>query len=551
MAATFRHNPPVGFRLSEDEMTDHKTGGRELTAAHSKEVLQAAFAQRGNDPQFRRLLQVIPLAAYTCDAEGLITFFNERAAAAWGREPSLNDLADHFCGSFKMFSTDGSPMPHDECWMALALRKNEGFNEREVVVERPDGSRCTVLAHANPIYDEADRLIGAENVLVDITDRKRAEEAEREASRRKSEFLAILAHELRNLLAPIRNGLQIMRLAEDDRAAAAKARAMMERQLGQMARLIDDLLDLSRIANGKIELRKQRIDLASAVQDAVEASGPIIESSGHEFTVSVPPKPVHVEADRTRLAQVFANLLNNSAKFTPHGGHVWLAVEQEGSDVVVKVRDNGVGIPAEMLAKIIDMFTQVDRALERSQGGLGIGLNLVRGLVEMHGGRVEVGSDGPGKGSEFVVRLPVMLSPDRGHGQDGEDGCTRCTSAYRILVVDDNRDSADSLSTLLELMGHDSRTAYDGLEAVATATAFRPDVVLLDIGLPKLNGYDACRRIREQSWDESVVIIALTGWGQEEDKCRSKEAGFNFHMVKPVDPAALEKLLAGLLVVPS
>jgi PAS domain S-box-containing protein len=351
MAATFRHNPPVGFRLSEDEMTDHKTGGRELTAAHSKEVLQAAFAQRGNDPQFRRLLQVIPLAAYTCDAEGLITFFNERAAAAWGREPSLNDLADHFCGSFKMFSSDGSPMPHDECWMALALRKNQGFNEQEVVVERPDGSRCVVLAHANPIYDEADRLIGAVNILVDITDRKRAEEAEREASRRKSEFLAILAHELRNLLAPIRNGLQIMRLAEDDRAAAAKARAMMERQLGQMARLIDDLLDLSRIANGKIELRKQRIDLASAVQDAVETSGPLIEASGHEFTVSVPPKPVYVEADRTRLAQVFANLLNNSAKFTPPGGHVWLAVEQEGSDVVVKVRDNGVGIPRRHAAQ--------------------------------------------------------------------------------------------------------------------------------------------------------------------------------------------------------
>jgi PAS domain S-box-containing protein len=532
-------------------MTEQKTGVREMTAAHSKDVLLAASARGGNDPQFRRLLQVIPLAAYTCDADGLITFFNERAATAWGREPKLNDPADHFCGSFKMFATDGSPMPHDECWMALALRKNQGFNEQEVVVERPDGSRCIVLAHANPIYDEVDRLIGAVNVLVDITDRKRAEEVEREASRHKSEFLAILAHELRNPLAPIRNGLQIMRLAEDDKAAAAKARTMMERQLAQMARLIDDLLDLSRIANGKIELRKQRIDLMSAVQDAVETSGPLIEAAGHEFTVSVPPRPVYVDADRTRLAQVFANLLNNSAKFTPHGGHVQLAVEQQGSDVVMKIRDNGVGIPLDMLPKIFDMFTQVDRALERSQGGLGIGLNLVRGMVEMHGGRVEAHSGGPGMGSEFVVRLPVLLTPERGYEQDGKDGGTRCASAYRILVVDDNEDSADSLSTLLELMGHDTRTAYDGLEAVATATAFRPDVMLLDIGLPKLNGYDACRRIREQPWGESVVIIALTGWGQEEDKCRSKEAGFNFHMVKPVDPAAFEKLLAGLLTVPS
>jgi CheY-like chemotaxis protein len=323
---------------------------------------------------------------------------------------------------------------------------------------------------------------------------------------------------------------------------------MMEKQLGHMARLIDDLLDLSRIANGKIELRKQRIDIASAVQDALETSGPLIQASGHKLTVSIPPKPVYVDADRTRLAQIFANILNNGAKFTPHGGHIWLAVEQEGSDVVVKVRDNGVGIPTEMLPKIFDMFTQVDSSLDRSQGGLGIGLNLVRGLVEMHGGRIEAHSDGPEMGSEFIVRLSVLFSPDRGYAQD-KDGSPRCSSAYRVLVVDDNEDSADSLSMLLDLMGHDTRTAYDGLSAVETATAFRPHVILLDIGLPKLNGYDACRRIREQQWDETVVIIALTGWGNDEDKCRSKEAGFNFHMVKPVDPAALEKLMAGLLMV--
>ncbi|HEV3437548.1 MAG TPA: ATP-binding protein [Gemmata sp.] len=527
-------------------MSQHKTDGWEMT--HSREILQTA--QGGNDSQLRRLLQVIPVAAYTCDEEGLITFFNERAAAAWGREPKLNDPADHFCGSFKMFSTDGSPMPHEECWMALALRHNKGFNEREVIIERPDGSRRTVLAHANPIYDEADRLIGAVNVIVDITERKQAEDAEREASRRKSEFLAILAHELRNPLAPIRNGLQILRLAEDDKAATAKARSMMEKQLGHMARLIDDLLDLSRIANGKIELRKQRIDIASAVQDALETSGPLIQASGHKLTVSIPPKPVYVDADRTRLAQIFANILNNGAKFTPHGGHIWLAVEQEGSDVVVKVRDNGVGIPTEMLPKIFDMFTQVDSSVDRSQGGLGIGLNLVRGLIEMHGGRIEAHSDGPGMGSEFIVRLSVQFSPDRGYAQD-KDGSTRCSSAYRVLVVDDNEDSADSLSMLLDLMGHDTRTAYDGLAAVETANVFRPNVILLDIGLPKLNGYDACRRIREQQWDETVVIIALTGWGNDEDKCRSKEAGFNFHMVKPVDPAALEKLMAGLLMVPA
>ncbi len=327
---------------------------------------------------------------------------------------------------------------------------------------------------------------------------------------------------------------------------------MMERQLGHMVRLIDDLLDLSRITKGKIDLRKERIELAAAVKDAVEASRPVIEEAGHELTVAVPAKPIALDADRTRLAQVFANLLNNSAKYTERGGHIGLTVEQQGSDAVVYVKDDGIGIAADILPGVFDMFAQVDGSMERSRGGLGIGLSLVRGLVEMHGGRVEAHSDGPGKGSEFVVRLPVALSAGRGPlHEDGADGEVHCSSKYRILVVDDNKDSAISLSIMLNFMGHDTRTAHDGLEAVEAATAFRPNVVLLDIGLPLLHGYDVCRRIREQSWGERMVLIALTGWGQDEDKRRSKEAGFNFHMVKPVDPAALEKLLAGLLLTPA
>jgi len=435
--------------------------------------------------------------------------------------------------------------------MALALQNNDGYNEEEIVVERPDGSRRTALAHANPFHDARGKIVGAVNILVDITDRKRAEEEVREASRRKSEFLAMLAHELRNPLAPIRNGLQILRLAGNNSVAAAEARSMMERQFGQMVRLIDDLLDLSRITKGKIELRKQEFDLAAAVQDAVETSRPLIEASGHQLTVTLPPRPVYVDGDRTRLAQVFANLLNNSAKYTPQGGRISLLVERHGSDVVVTVKDNGVGIAADMLPKVFEMFTQVDHSLERSQGGLGIGLSLVRGLVEMHGGRVEVHSEGDGKGSEFIVRLSVLLSPGRVRQQNGEDHSARCSSAYRILIVDDNKDSAISLGMMLELMGHETRMVHDGLAALEAALAFRPDVVLLDLGLPKLNGYEVCRRIREQPWGEAVVLIAQTGWGQEEDKCRSKEAGFNFHMVKPIDPDALEKLLAGLLVVPA
>jgi len=438
--------------------------------------------------------------------------------------------------------------------MARALHENTGYNEQEIVVERPDGTRRTALAHANPFYDALGRIEGAVNILVDITERKRNEDLLRESDRRKSEFLAMLAHELRNPLAPLRNGLKIMRLANHTGPAVDQAHGMMERQLGHMVRLIDDLLDLSRITNGKIELRKERIDLTAAVQDAVEISRPLIEGRDHVLTVTLPPLPVHVDGDRTRLTQVFANLLNNSAKYTDKGGHIRLTVERQGSDAVVKVKDIGVGIPSDVLPKVFEMFTQANRSLERSQGGLGIGLSLVRGLVEMHGGRVEAYSEGQGKGSEFVVRLSVLLSPVRGPQPEGGEGdgtpCPR-SSKCRVLVVDDNEDSANSLGLMLQIMGFDTRMAYDGLEAVDAAAAFRPAAVLLDIGLPKLSGYDACRRIREQPSGDRMLLIAQTGWGQEEDKCRAKEAGFNFHMVKPVDPAAVEKLLSGLLLAPA
>jgi signal transduction histidine kinase len=434
--------------------------------------------------------------------------------------------------------------------MARALRDNQGYNEQELVIERPDGSRRTALAHANPFQDDTGRVVGAINILVDITDRKRAEDALREADRHKNEFLAMLSHELRNPLAPLRNGLQILRLS-CPAGAAAKPLAIMERQLSQMVHLIDDLLDLSRIARGKIELRRARVELAVAVQDAVETSRPLIEERGHELSLRLPRRPLYVDGDRTRLAQVFANLLNNAARYTETGGHIGLTVEPQGSDVVVSVRDDGAGIPPEKLGAIFEMFTQVDRPLDRSHGGLGVGLSLVRGLVELHGGRVEAHSDGPGRGSEFVVRLPLLLAP--GHRDQPRDdaGAGGPRSApYRILVVDDNRDAADTLALMLRVMGHDTRTAHDGLEAVEAAAAFRPHVVLMDIGLPRLNGHEAARRIRERPWGGGVVLIAQTGWGADEDKRQSKEAGFNFHLVKPVDPADLERLLSGLLVTP-
>ncbi|QJX01189.1 Chemotaxis protein methyltransferase CheR [Frigoriglobus tundricola] len=366
-----------------------------------------------------------------------------------------------------------------------------------------------------------------------------------DADRRKDEFLATLAHELRNPLAPIRTGLQLLRLSGGDVVTGEKARTMMERQLGQMVRLVDDLMDVSRINQGKLELRKERIDLAAVLTSAVETSRPLIEQMDHHLEVVLPPQPVVVEADLTRLAQVFMNLLNNAAKYTERGGRITLAAEWHGGDVAVAVRDTGIGIAPDQLPRLFEMFSQVTTALERSQGGLGIGLCLVKRLVEMHGGRIEAGSDGPGKGSEFIVRLPVVVEATRPQPPASDGGIAPKTS-LRILVVDDNRDGADSLADMLGLMGGDTRTAYDGEVAVTAAVEFRPDVIVLDIGLPKLNGYEACRRIRAQANGRKVVVIAQTGWGQEEDRQRTQEAGFDHHLVKPVDPAALMKLLAGL-----
>jgi CheY-like chemotaxis protein len=324
-----------------------------------------------------------------------------------------------------------------------------------------------------------------------------------------------------------------------------RARSMMERQVGQMVRLVDDLLDISRITRGRLELRKERVELADVLNNAVETARRLIEASAHELTVTMPPHPVRVLADPIRLAQVFANLLNNAAKYTEKAGYIWLTAEQRDGGAVVSVRDTGIGIATEDLPHIFKIFSQVAPALERSQGGLGIGLSLVKGLVELHGGTIEVRSGGPGMGSEFTVHLPIVAVPEatpQEPGGDGESGSSgrKC----RILVVDDLRDSADSLAMVLRMMGHDTCAAYDGLEAVQTAAAFRPQVVLLDIGLPKLNGYEAARRIRSEPWGGSIALVALTGWGQEEDKRLSVEAGFNHHLTKPVDPDALEKLLS-------
>jgi PAS domain S-box-containing protein len=446
------------------------------------------------------------------------------------------------------------------------------------------GMLSTHFRHRHRVSDRDQRLLDLyARHAADFVERLRSEEALRkqeealkEADRRKDEFLATLAHELRNPLAPIRNGIELLRRSDGNTGLLEQARSMMGRQLDQMVRLIDDLFDISRISQGKVQVRKEQVELAALIRSAVEAARPLIDAQGHQLTITLPPKPVYLEADPTRLAQVISNLLNNAAKYTPSpqslplgggegrvrggGGQIWLSAEVASrvtsarglsDEIVISVRDTGIGIAAEHLPRLFEMFSQVTPALERSHGGLGIGLSLVRALVELHGGKVEAFSEGLGRGSEFIVRLPVAnglagQAPEQGTNA----GTVLIARPCRILVVDDNRDAADSLAMMLRMMGHESRTAYDGLEAVQAAATYRPDVVLLDIGLPKMNGYEAARHIRQQPWGKTMPLMALTGWGQEEDKRRALEAGFDHHLTKPVDTAALEKLLALINPVP-
>ncbi len=371
---------------------------------------------------------------------------------------------------------------------------------------------------------------------------KSSSEALQEADRKKDEFLATLAHELRNPLAPIRNGLQVLRMSPSEEVSE-EVRSMMDRQLTHMVRLIDDLLDVSRVSQGKIELRREHITLQSAIQAAIEGSKPLIEANKHMLELKIPEKEIWVDADLTRLAQIISNLLNNAAKYTQSGGNIILSAKLENNNAVVSVTDNGMGIPPEMLPKVFDLFTQVDRTLERSQGGLGIGLALVKRLVHMHGGQITVESGGVNKGSTFTITVPAIKNGAGEVKGENEQEKTKAIQPLNVLVVDDNEASAKTTGWMLELMGHMPTLAHDGVEAIEKAKSIKPDVIMLDIGLPGKNGYEVCKELRQNSAFKNTIFIAQTGWGQDKDKAQAKEAGFDYHLVKPVRLEDLSALL--------
>lgn len=647
------------------DVTDHRRAEAEL---------------RESEERYRLLSELLPVAVYTCAApSGEITYYNEQAARLWGRTPRVRDTDERFCGSFRLFLPDGSPLPHDRTPMALAMREGRRFRDEEVVIERPDGSSVTVQVNIDPILDRSGRIVGAVNAFHDVTEQKRAQrelrdqkenlqtlletlplavfiahdpearvitgnpaaaellrmppgsnlsmtapggerpshfrvvrdgepvppeslpiqraargeivEAEpvdhrfddgttvhtliwarpltdaagrprgsvasilditelrsaerslREAARRKDRFLATLAHELRNPLAPIGYALEIMKHSPSDAERLQNARDTMARQLAHLVRLVDDLLDVSRITRDRLELRLERVELSAILTQAVETCRPLLDKGAHELTLDLPPDPVMLDADPVRLTQVFGNLLGNSCKYTDPGGAVRVSAVREGDEVVVSVRDTGIGLAPGALERVFDMFTQVDASRERLRGGLGIGLTLAKGLAEMHGGSMRAYSEGLGRGSTFVVRLPTAAAGS-GPAPDRKTEAAAPSAVRRVLVVDDNREAADSLALLLETTGHTAWTAYDGPDAVAAIERLTPEVVLLDIGLPGMNGYEVCRAARSRPGGDRLTVVALTGWGRDEDRRQSHEAGFDGHLVKPVAYGDLEPFLA-------
>jgi PAS domain S-box-containing protein len=491
---------------------------------------------------FRMIVESVrDYAIFMLDAKGRIVTWNT------GAERLKGYLADEIVG--RHFSTFYPPedIAAGKCEIELEVAAREGRFEDEGWRVRKDGGLFWANVVISAVRNDGGDLVGFSKVTRDLTERKRAEDdraarlAAEHANRAKDDFLAVLGHELRNPLAPIATALQLMKLRGD--GSTAKEQQVIERQLGYMLRLVDDLLDISRIVKGKIDLKKQRIDVREAIAKAIEIAGPVIEQRRHHFDVSIPPASLVVNGDEARLTQVFSNLLVNAAKYTDPGGTIVMSVADLEHEIVIDVRDNGVGIEPALLRRVFDLWVQGYQGIERSRGGLGIGLTLVRTLVELHGGKIEARSDGPGQGSSFRVRLPRAEA----RPADAPAIATRPNVARelrRILLVDDNEDALVLLGDALSAAGHDVRTALDPDAALEIARSFRPEVAILDIGLPMMDGYELASRLRHELGDAQISMIALTGYGQQSDRHRSAQAGFDAHFVKPVDVQRLSDAIA-------
>jgi two-component system CheB/CheR fusion protein len=497
---------------------------------------EAEQARQGSEQRFARFMQCLPGLAWIKDAQGRYVYVNDAAEKAF----QVSRARLYGKSDADIFDADTAAQFHANDQRALVGGSGVLVIEK---FKHADGIEhfSVVSKFLIPGAEGTPALIGG--MAIDITEQKRIEEELQEANRNKDEFLAMLAHELRNPLAPIRNALHIMKQPGVSALVIERSREMAERQVQHMARLLDDLLDVSRISRGRIELRHEPVDIVGLMSRTVEVVRPLIEGCRHELLVSFPPSPLRVEGDSMRLEQVLTNLLNNAAKYTEPGGRIGLSAAQEKDEVVLRVHDTGIGIAEEMLPKIFDLFVRADNRLDRSQGGVGIGLTLVKRLVELHGGTVEAHSAGLGRGSEFLVRLPAWSEARPGETIAPSSGAASALPPTRVLVVDDNRDAADSLAEWLRMAGHDVRVAYNGPTALVQAEDLRPALVLLDIGMPGLDGYEVARRLRRMPGGQAMRLVALTGWGQEEDRRRSREAGFDHHLIKPVEPAAVQQFL--------
>jgi PAS domain S-box-containing protein len=474
------------------------------------------------------------------DPEGRIASWNAGAEQIKGYKAD-EIIGEHF-SRFYPPEALARKLPQTELEVAARVGRfeDEGWRLRK------DGSAFWANVIITALFDSEGKLRGFAKVTRDMTERRRIQALE-QSERKMNEFLAMLGHELRNPLAPIRNALDLMRIDPTGDSKHEWARSVIDRQLTQLTRLVDDLLDVGRITSGKIALHKEPVEVNAAIQRAVEATRPLADASGHTLEVRLSPDPLAVDGDLTRLSQALLNLLTNAIKYTPSGGRIEVHATREGEFAVIRVKDTGIGMSAELIPAVFDLFVQGERSLDRSDGGLGIGLTLVKRLVSLHGGTVSALSDGPGRGSEFVICLPALATSSTAGKPEPAARLAPKHQRRRVLIVDDNRDSADTLAALLDAWGHEVRTSYDGPSAITAVAEFQPSVVLLDIGLPKMNGYEVAAQLRKLANGRSLTLVAFTGYGQDEDRRRVREAGFDYHLVKPLEPAALEKILDTVL----